>query len=76
MAIKPSAPLPYLGYGLGLRTEHYEALLAQPPQVQWLEIVSENYMVDGGLPLLWLPRTLSAGDARRIAVNRRHRPAR
>ncbi|GAB2590957.1 DUF692 domain-containing protein [Dyella jejuensis] len=48
--------LPYLGYGLGLRTEHYEALLADPAGVEWLEIVSENYMVDGGLPLVWLER--------------------
>jgi uncharacterized protein len=49
-------PLPYLGYGLGLRVEHYEALLANPGKVEWLEIVSENYMVDGGLPLVWLER--------------------
>ncbi len=48
--------LPYLGYGLGLRVDHYEALLAKPAQVQWLEVVSENYMVDGGLPLVWLDR--------------------
>jgi uncharacterized protein len=48
--------LPYLGYGLGLRVEHYEALLADPGQVEWLEIVSENYMVNGGLPLVWLER--------------------
>lgn len=48
--------LPCLGYGLGLRVEHYEALLAQPSGVEWLEIVSENYMVHGGLPLVWLER--------------------
>ncbi|WP_230474922.1 DUF692 domain-containing protein [Dyella monticola] len=54
-AMRPDA-LPYLGYGLGLRVEYYEALLASPPQVQWLEVVSENYMVDGGLPLTWLER--------------------
>ncbi|GLQ88020.1 MNIO family bufferin maturase [Dyella flagellata] len=51
-----SDAVPYLGYGLGLRVEHYEALLAQPPGVDWLEIVSENYMVHGGLPLTWLDR--------------------
>jgi uncharacterized protein (UPF0276 family) len=51
-----SEALPYLGYGLGLRVEHYEALLDQPPGVEWLEIVSENYMVHGGLPLVWLER--------------------
>ncbi|MBE1159327.1 DUF692 domain-containing protein [Dyella acidiphila] len=48
--------LPYLGYGLGLRTEHYQDLLADPGQVEWLEIVSENYLVNGGLPLIWLQR--------------------
>ena len=54
----PSRPssLPYLGYGLGLRVEHYEALLANPGKVEWLEVVSENYMVGGGLPLVWLDR--------------------
>jgi uncharacterized protein len=51
-----SNSLPYLGYGLGLRVEHYEALLADPGKVEWLEIVSENYMVEGGLPLVWLDR--------------------
>lgn len=56
MTAKRSDALPYLGYGLGLRTEHYEALLAKPAHVQWLEVVSENYMVDGGLPLVWLDR--------------------
>jgi uncharacterized protein len=51
-----SGSLPYLGYGLGLRVEHYEALLADPGKVEWLEVVSENYMVEGGLPLVWLDR--------------------
>jgi hypothetical protein len=53
-----SAPhsLPCLGYGLGLRVEYYEALLEQPGPVEWLEIVSENYMVPGGRPLVWLDR--------------------
>ena len=56
MTAARSDSLPYLGYGLGLRIDHYEALLARPAQVQWLEVVSENYMVDGGLPLVWLDR--------------------
>ena len=56
MTATRSDSLPYLGYGLGLRVDHYEALLAKPAQVQWLEVVSENYMVDGGLPLVWLDR--------------------
>lgn len=48
--------LPYLGYGLGLRAEYYQALLEHPQGVEWLEIISENYMVPGGLPLVWLDR--------------------
>jgi hypothetical protein len=55
-AIERTGALPCLGYGLGLRVEHYEALLAQPSRIEWLEIVSENYMVHGGLPLVWLER--------------------
>lgn len=47
---------PYLGYGLGLRVEYYQELLDRPHSVDWLEIVSENYMVPGGLPLVWLER--------------------
>jgi uncharacterized protein (UPF0276 family) len=47
---------PYLGFGLGLRTEHYEAVLAERPAVDWFEIISENYMVDGGKPLHYLDR--------------------
>ncbi len=45
------------GFGLGLRTEHYAAFEAQPqPRVDWLEILSENYMVPGGAPLWHLDR--------------------
>jgi len=51
-----SRELPYLGFGLGLRVDHYEALLDEPGQVEWLEIVSENYLVPGGRPLRWLER--------------------
>jgi hypothetical protein len=47
---------PYLGYGLGLRKEHYDAVLTERPNVDWFEIISENYMVDGGKPLDYLTR--------------------
>lgn len=47
---------PYLGYGLGLRKEHYETILREQPAVDWFEILSENYMVDGGKPLYYLDR--------------------
>ena len=51
------ADRPYLGFGLGLRPEHYQAILdAPPPGIDWLEILSENYLVPGGKPLHYLDR--------------------
>jgi uncharacterized protein (UPF0276 family) len=47
---------PSPGFGLGLRTTHYAELLAQPYQVDWFEILSENYMVPGGKPLVMLDK--------------------
>lgn len=45
------------GFGLGLRPVHYDALLsADSGAVDWLEIVSENFMVAGGRPLAMLDR--------------------
>ena len=46
---------PFLGFGLGLRAEHYQDILDQKPQnIDWLEILTENYMIDGGKPLYFL----------------------
>lgn len=42
------------GFGLGLRTEHYAEFRTGEPAVDWLEIISENYMVPGGRPLAHL----------------------
>lgn len=39
------------GVGIGLRVPHYDHILSKKPVVDWFEIVSENYMVDGGRPL-------------------------
>ncbi|MBT3047086.1 MAG: DUF692 domain-containing protein [Candidatus Thiodiazotropha sp.] len=47
---------PFLGYGLGLRRQHYNDVLDTRPDVDWFEIISENYMVDGGKPLHYLDR--------------------
>ena len=41
-------------FGLGLRTAHYHALLEAPQPLDWLEIISDNYMVPGGKPLAML----------------------
>ena len=45
-----------LGYGLGLRVNHYEEILADAPALDWLEVLSENYMIPGGKPLQYLAR--------------------
>ena len=39
------------GIGIGLRIPHYRHILERKPVVDWFEIISENYMVDGGKPL-------------------------
>ena len=40
-----------MGCGIGLRRQHYAAVLANPPPIDWFEIISENFMVPGGRPL-------------------------
>lgn len=47
-----------LGVGIGLRVPHYGHILAKKPVVDWFEIISENYMVDGGRPLHILDQIL------------------
>jgi len=47
---------PPLGFGLGLRVDHYQDLLDGERKVDWLEILSENYMIPGGRPLHFLER--------------------
>src|SRR5262245_28411694 len=42
---------PLSGFGLGLRREHYAAIAAERPAVDWFEILTENYLVPGGRPL-------------------------
>lgn len=37
--------------GIGLRAEHYQAVLDQRPQVAWFEVHPENYFGAGGEPL-------------------------
>ena len=40
-----------IGFGLGLRPEHYEEIAAHPGRVSWFEALSENFRVPGGGPL-------------------------
>jgi uncharacterized protein len=44
------------GFGLGLRTPHYEAILNEPHAIDWLEVITENYLGLGGKPLHYLER--------------------
>ncbi len=44
------------GFGLGLRTPHYEAILSEPHAIDWLEVITDNYLVPGGKPLDYLYR--------------------
>lgn len=42
---------PDLGVGVGLRTAHYAHILEKRPEVDFFEVLSENYMDTGGRPL-------------------------
>jgi uncharacterized protein (UPF0276 family) len=52
MAQRPDGitrPAP-LGHGVGLRRDHFERVLTAPTRIDWFEVISENFMVDGGKP--------------------------
>jgi len=51
---------PALGCGLGLRAEHYDAIMSTwPKEVDWFEAITENYMDSGGRPLQILEKVRS-----------------
>jgi uncharacterized protein (UPF0276 family) len=39
---------PHLGFGVGLRTVHFSHILKQRPDIDWFEVISENYLDSGG----------------------------
>jgi len=49
-------PSQITGAGLGLRSEHYQDILTHNPPVPWFEVLSDNYLGDGGQPLHYLER--------------------
>jgi hypothetical protein len=51
---KVTQKIPFLGFGLGLRPDYYEEILTQKPNLDWFEILTENYLVPGGKPLYYL----------------------
>lgn len=42
--------------GIGLRAQHYSYILENLPDIDWLEILSDNYFMSGGLPLYYLDK--------------------
>lgn len=54
--MKQMSEKPFLGFGLGLRPEHYETVVDENPAVDWFEIITENYLVPGGKPLYYLDK--------------------
>jgi len=44
------AALPNPGLGLGLRSKHFNYILEHQPEVDWFEVISENFMDSGGRP--------------------------
>jgi len=44
----------YLGFGLGLRPDHYLKIIETKPKLDWFEIVTEDYLSVGGNPLYFL----------------------
>lgn len=47
---------PNPGFGLGLRSRHFDEILTRRPEVGWFEIISENFMDSGGRPRTVLRR--------------------
>ena len=45
-----------LGHGIGLRTKHFARFLEGRPPVDWVEVVTENFMADGGRPIAVLEK--------------------
>jgi len=51
-----SISVPYLGHGIGLRTQHFPRLWEGAARVDWFEAISENFMIRGGRPLAALEK--------------------
>lgn len=49
---------PYIGFGLGLRAHYYQTILDTLPPVDWFEIMTEDYFVEGGRVLHYLDRIM------------------
>jgi uncharacterized protein (UPF0276 family) len=47
---------PISGVGIGLRTQHYHEIFAEPPALPWFEVLTDNFMSPGGMTLANLER--------------------
>jgi uncharacterized protein (UPF0276 family) len=50
LSLPSISDLPKLGLGLGLRSVHFDEILAERPAVDWFEAITENFMDSGGRP--------------------------
>lgn len=44
------------GFGIGLRPTHYQSIIDTQPEIDWFEIISEDFMIKGGNPLQQLDK--------------------
>ena len=49
--VRKNRDIPNYGIGIGLRIPHYEDIFREKPDIDWFEIISENFMIDGGKPI-------------------------
>jgi uncharacterized protein (UPF0276 family) len=49
MGFRKMHRIPDLGVGVGFRLPHYSTVLGQLPRMDWFEVISENFMVRGGM---------------------------
>lgn len=55
-AASPPSPRPTLGHGVGLRLAHYGHVLKHAIDVDWIEVITENFLGPGGRPRAVLRR--------------------
>ncbi|WP_430443051.1 MNIO family bufferin maturase [Sphingorhabdus contaminans] len=53
---------PYAGFGIGLRTDHYGDFIEHDVPVDFVEVISENFMLEGGRPLRILEQVRTKYD--------------
>lgn len=58
MSYRVRHSIPDLGVGVGFRIPHYGRVLDERPPMDWFEVISENFMVEGGRPLENLERLM------------------